>query len=327
MTELIDTETTALAPAPPAAAAATTRTPSTLRLLLTCARPYQWVKNLFVLAPLVFGRRLGEGWAVRQALLALLAFCLISSALYIFNDIRDAAADRAHPRKRRRPIAAGQLLPRTAACGAALLAAAGVGLAAYVGLPFALAAATYIVLTLAYCLLLKHLAIIDVMTIATGFVLRLVGGAAAVRVEPTHWLILCAFLLALFLALIKRRQELLVQESTDVRATSHRRVLEHYTVAFVDQATNIVVGAAIVCYSLYTVSPETVARVNTHALVYGTGFVLYGFLRYLALTQDAANGEDPTKLLVKDRPLIFCTLAWVAFNAAVIYRAAIVVSP
>jgi 4-hydroxybenzoate polyprenyltransferase len=264
--------------------------------------------------------RLGEFWAIQQALFALIAFCLISSALYIVNDIKDAPADRAHPTKRRRPIAAGHLSTSLAATAAACLAAAGIALACYVGPSFALVAAAYIMLTLAYCFTLKHLAIIDVMTIAAGFVLRLVGGAAAVQVHASHWLIICAFLLALFLALVKRRQELLVQSQS---RASHRRVLEEYSIAFVDQATNVVVGAAIVCYALYTVAPETVVKFNSHALVYGTVFVLYGFLRYLSLIQDPAKGEDPTKMLVKDLPLICCTMAWAAYNAAVIYRAAL----
>jgi 4-hydroxybenzoate polyprenyltransferase len=175
-----------------------------------------------------------------------------------------------------------------------------------------------VALILAYCLALKHYVLIDVMAIAGGFVLRLVGGAVAVSVIPSHWLILCAFLLSLFLALSKRRQELLSSGESGLR---QRRVLAGYTTGFLDQAINIVVGAAIVCYALYTVAPETIARFGTDALVYGNIFVIYGFLRYMAYMQKAGQGEDPSKLLIRSRALIFTVVAWGAYNVVVTYRA------
>jgi hypothetical protein len=147
-------------------------------------------------------------------------------------------------------------------------------------------------------------------------VLRVVGGAIAVQVKPTHWLIACAFLLALYLAFAKRRQELLTLSDTDTR---HRQVLDSYTVSYLDQVNNILIGATVVCYALYTVAPETVERFGTDSLIYGTIFVIYGLLRYMALIQDPSNGGDPSKMLMKDRPLLVAVVCWVIYNAAVIY--------
>ena len=169
-----------------------------------------------------------------------------------------------------------------------------------------------------YCVWLKQAIVLDAMTIAAGFVLRVVGGAFAVGVAATHWLIACTFLLALFLAFSKRRQELLSLEES---ATSHRAVLGNYSLTYLDSVINIVIGAAIVCYALYTVAPETVARFGTDALVYGTVFVMYGMLRYLALINDRSNGGNPSKLLLTDLPLLLTLAGWAIYNAAVIYRA------
>jgi 4-hydroxybenzoate polyprenyltransferase len=295
-----------------------TSRPNRVRLLLKCARPHQWLKNLFVLAPLVFGQKMRDAESIVHAVLAVVAFCLASSAVYVFNDIVDASADRRHPKKALRPVASGELLITAAAAGAAALAVCGLSLGWTVGPRFALILVAYLALMIAYCLALKHQVIIDVMVIASGFVLRLIGGAAAVNVIPSHWLILCAFLLALFLALSKRRQEMIA--SVEPQALQ-RRVLGEYSPTFLEQARSIVVAAAIVCYALYTVAPETIARVGTEALVYGNIFVIYGFLRYMALMQNPRLGEDPSRMLIRSKSLIAAVLAWGAYNTAVIYRA------
>lgn len=284
---------------------------------LQCMRPYQWTKNFFVLAPLLFGQRLGYLWAIGTSLLAFASFCLMCSALYVINDIVDAAGDRAHPEKRSRPVASGRL-PRSLAwlgCGVLLVGAFLLGLP--VGSSFLSIAGVYFGLMLLYCLRLKHTLILDGMVIAAGFVLRVVGGAVAVDVVPSHWLVICSFLLALYLAFAKRRRELLLLSES---AGRHRRVLHLYTVPYLDQVNNILVGAVIICYALYTVAPDTVQRFGTDQLIYGTAFVIYGLLRYLALIQDPRNGGDPSKLLIRDKPLLLATLGWVAYNAAVIYR-------
>jgi 4-hydroxybenzoate polyprenyltransferase len=287
-------------------------------MLLTTIRPHQWIKNLFVLAPLLFGRKLTDVNALWNAGLGLTAFCLLSSAVYIFNDWWDAEDDRAHPEKRNRPISSGALSVPIALSTAAALLGAGLVVGLLVGKTFAAICLIYALLMAGYCVWLKQAIVLDAMTIAAGFVLRVVGGAFAVGVAATHWLIACTFLLALFLAFSKRRQELLSLEES---ATSHRAVLGNYSLTYLDSVINIVIGAAIVCYALYTVAPETVARFGTDALVYGTVFVMYGMLRYLALINDRSNGGNPSKLLLTDLPLLLTLAGWAIYNAAVIYRA------
>ena len=172
-------------------------------------------------------------------------------------------------------------------------------------------------LTMAYCLSMKRLMVLDCMVIASGFVLRVVGGAVAIAVVPTHWLIACAFLLALFLAFSKRRQELLTLSES---ATAHRKVLGQYSIAYLEQVNIILIGAAVVSYALYTVAPETIERFGTDALIYGTVFVIYGMLRYLALINNPENGGNPSKMLLQDRPLWITVVAWSFYNVAVIYH-------
>jgi 4-hydroxybenzoate polyprenyltransferase len=184
------------------------------------------------------------------------------------------------------------------------------------GSSFLVVMGIYFVLMIGYCVILKQLIVLDAMTIASGFVLRVVGGAIAVEVKPTHWLIACAFLLALYLAFAKRRQELLLLSDCEAR---RRQVLDSYSVSYLDQVNNILIGATVVCYALYTVAPETVARFGTDSLIYGTVFVIYGLLRYLALIQNPVNGGDPSRLLIKDKPLLLAVAGWVIYNAAVIY--------
>jgi 4-hydroxybenzoate polyprenyltransferase len=292
-----------------------------LRLLFAAMRPHQWTKNLFIFAPLLFGRKLTESSAIFDSLIAFAVFCLLASGLYIFNDWLDIDEDRAHPQKRLRPLASGVLPVAAAVAFAGFLCIIAFALAAvFINLKFLLIAGVYFALTLAYCLVLKRKIVIDCMTIAAGFVLRVIGGAFAVGVVPTHWLIACAFLLALFLAFTKRRQEILTLQEN---AAAHRAVLNLYTIEYLDKVNNILIGAAIVCYALYTVAPETVARFQTDWLIYGTGFVIYGMFRYLALVKDAGNGGSPTRLLLRDRPLALTVAGWAFYNAAVIYQTAL----
>lgn len=287
------------------------------RLLLSSMRPHQWLKNLFVLAPLLFAKRLGEANAVGQALLAFACFCSISSSLYIFNDVMDVSDDRAHPQKSLRPIPSGALSVWTALMGSGTLLFLAFWIAAQLDYRFLLLVGVYWTSMLGYCIALKRAIVLDTMTIAFGFVLRVVGGAIAIQVMPTHWLIACAFLLALFLAFAKRRQELL---SLTASAVQHRQVLGKYTLSYLDQVNNILIGATIVCYALYTVAPETVAKFGTDSLVYGTVFVIYGLLRYMALIQNPLNGGDPGKLLVKDKPLLVAIFSWGTYNVLVVYH-------
>jgi 4-hydroxybenzoate polyprenyltransferase len=280
-------------------------------------RPHQWTKNLFVLAPVLFSGTLADSETIQRALAACAAFCLMSSALYILNDIIDAPADRQHPQKRLRPLASGMLSIRAAAIAALLLLGTATVIASALGTGFFALAGLYVASTMAYCLWLKRTVIVDCILIATGFVLRVVGGAVAIHVVPSHWLIVCAFLLALYLAFSKRRQELLTLSDG---ATRHRAVLGEYTVTYLDQVSTVLLTAVIVCYALYTVAPETVERFGTDALLYGTVFVLYGLLRYLALSQaESANAGDAGKMLLRDRPLLIAIGSWAIYNVLVIY--------
>ena len=288
-----------------------------LRSLLTTLRPHQWTKNLFVLAPLLFGQKIGDTHAVSNALIGFVAFCLLSSTVYIFNDWWDADEDRLHPEKRNRPISSGALSPGLALLTAALLVGSSIALGLLISQLFVVICVLYAILMAAYCIWVKRAIVLDAMTIAGGFVLRVLAGAVAVGVSATHWLIACTFLLALFLAFSKRRQEILELQDD---AAGHREVLSLYSVTYLDSVINVVVGAAIVCYALYAVAPETVARFGTDALVYGTAFVLYGMLRYLALIRDSSKGGNPAKLLLSDMPLALAIVGWAVYNAGVIYR-------
>ncbi|NOT47437.1 MAG: decaprenyl-phosphate phosphoribosyltransferase [Acidobacteria bacterium] len=290
---------------------------SLLGLSLAAMRPHQWVKNLFIFAPLLFGRKLTDLSAVGAALTTFCMFCLLSSALYIFNDWLDADEDRAHPEKRNRPISSGELpVPAALLCSASLAATA-FCLAWWLGTSIVVVGAVYFVLIVAYSLSFKRLIVLDCIAIASGFVLRVIGGAVAINVVPTHWLIVCAFLLALFLAFSKRRQEMLTLLNN---AVEHRKVLGQYSVAYLDQVNIILIGAAIVSYALYTVAPETVERFGTDVLIYGTVFVIYGMLRYLALINHPEKGGNPSKMLLRDRPLLITVVAWSLYNAIVIYH-------
>lgn len=284
--------------------------------IVAAARPHQWTKNLFIFAPLLFAGRLTDPISLGRSFFAFLAFCLLSSSLYIFNDWIDLDEDRSHPEKRNRPLASGQL-PVAAALGAAtVMALTAFLISSFLGLPFFFITFVYFILILAYCLSLKRMIVVDCMTIAFGFVLRVVGGAIAISVSASHWLIVCAFLLALFLAFSKRRQELI---ELSANAGNHRAVLDQYSVGYLGQVNIVLVAASIVCYALYTVAPETVDKFHTDALIYGTLFVIYGMLRYMVLIENPENGGNPSKMLMRDKPLLITVLVWSFFNIAVIY--------
>lgn len=287
-----------------------------VKVLLRAMRPHQWLKNTFVLAPLLFNRMLFEPLAWRNVIPTFCSFCLVSSAVYLFNDLRDRHSDRLHPTKRHRPLAAATLPVGLAVSASAVLAVFALALAWTANVGVLLLTATYAVLMLAYSLGLKKLLILDGMLVATGFVIRVEAGAVALGVHATHWLILCTFLLALHLAFAKRRQELLQLANA---AGSHRSVLNQYTVSYLDQITPLLLGAVVLCYALYTVSPDTVARFHTHGLLYGTVFVLYALFRHLALLHVSGEG-DPIALLVRDRPTCIAVGLWILFNISLIYH-------
>lgn len=270
-------------------------------------RPSQWVKNVVVFAGLVFSQSYGQFNKVLQSLEAFAVFCALASAVYLFNDIRDRDNDRAHPHKRHRPIAAGRLSIPVAVIAALVLAVAGIWGARTIAQPFFITALLYVGLNVAYSMFLKHVAIIDVMIVALGFVLRAIGGAEAIDVAISPWLIVCTTFLALFLGLGKRRRELV--ELAD-QAAEHRKVLSRYSPHLLDQFIGITTASTIVCYALYTLSPATQAKFGTDQLIWTLPFVLFGVFRYLYLIHGEDGGGNPTSTLLGDSPLLINSILW-----------------
>ncbi len=279
-------------------------------------RPRQWVKNVFVLAGLVFGGQLFDGASCARASVCFLLFCAASSAVYLVNDVFDCASDVHHPVKRLRPIASGRLPVPAAVAAAAFLAAVAIfGSAALSRETFALLA-FYLVSSAAYTSGLKRVFILDVILVSTGFVVRAAAGAAAVRAEISPWLICCTFLLALYLALGKRRNELtLLGES----AQRHRKNLGSYSVPLLDSWLTAVSGATVVCYALYTQSQRTVEHFHTTNLLYTVPFVVYALFRYQHLVLRENGGGDPGSSLLRDRGMKIAIAAWAVVAAAIVY--------
>ncbi len=279
-------------------------------------RPAQWTKNLILFAGLIFGGRLLDPASVVAAGLGFIVFCLLSGVVYLVNDVHDIEADRQHPAKSRRPIASGAIRPRTALSAAAGLTVGALALAWWLGPRFALVALAYITLLTVYSTALKHHVILDVLTIAAGFVLRAVGGAVVIHVAISHWLLVLTLLLALFLALSKRRAEMVTLADG---GGSHRRSLADYSQGLLDQLITIVAGATLLAYAFYTISPETVAKFGTDRLLFTLPFPLYGIFRYLFLIHQREGGANPSETLLQDRPILVCVALWACAVAVIIY--------
>jgi 4-hydroxybenzoate polyprenyltransferase len=285
----------------------------TLGVVLVSLRPQEWVKNLLVFAGLLFSGQLDQGAQVLDATLAFIAFCAISSAGYLFNDLHDREHDRQHPEKRDRPIASGALgVGAATALGMALAAAAlGIGLA--VEPEVAGFVALYAVITAAYSLLLKRLVIIDVMTIGSLFILRVVAGAVAVEAQASEFLLICTAMLALFLGFTKRRQEAILEQGEEPPET--RPVLEHYSLPFLDQMVAMVTAAAILSYVIYAVDSPLVGS----KMLATAPSVLYGIFRYLYLIYDRRDTRSTAAILTEDPGMIFAAASWVGAALAVLY--------
>jgi len=283
--------------------------------LVVSIRPRQWVKNLFVFAGVIFSRRLFTADA-GVALEAFAVFCALSGVVYLLNDVADRVRDRAHPEKRLRPIASGALSVRAAGTAASVLLLCSLAASAALGTPFLLTALAYVVLLALYSVWLKHLVILDVLTVALGFVLRAVAGAVAVDVEISGWLLICTVLIALFLALGKRRHEYL---TLDADAARHRPILAEYSAALLDQMIAVVTASTVTAYALYTMSPETVAKFGTRLLPVTLPFVLYGIFRYLYLLYRRQLGGNPSELFLSDRALLVNAVLWVLTVLAIVY--------
>jgi 4-hydroxybenzoate polyprenyltransferase len=285
--------------------------------LLISLRPGQWTKNLFVFAALVFAQRLTDPAGVVKAAAAFVVFCALSSTVYLINDVLDREQDRRHPLKANRPIASGAIGSPLALTVAAFLGAGSLVAALALGWEFFQMASAYLVLLVAYSAFLKHLVILDVLTIAAGFTLRAAAGAAAIAVPISHWLLVCTTLLALFIAMSKRRHELTLLTDT---AVDHRPILGDYTPYLLDQMIGVVTASTLIAYAFYTISPETTAKFGTDLLSLTIPFPLYGIFRYLYLVHRRDLGGSPAELLVNDRPLLVCVALWALSVVLIIYR-------
>ena len=294
-----------------------------MRPIIQLMRPQQWLKNLFVFLPLFFDRHLFDLEYLLPCLLMFLAFSLAASGIYCFNDIRDAEADRLHKEKRHRPIASGAVSPTTgyivmASCW--LVAAVLLALIPRVGgqdTPWLyLVVGGYVLLNTAYSLKLKQLAIVDVFIIAIGFVLRVLAGGMAAGIFLSHWIVLITFLLTLFLAFAKRRDDVVTLEESGV---AMRPSVNHYNLAFMNQAISIIASITMVCYIMYSVSPKVVERFNSPYVYLTSLFVLAGIIRYLQITIVDVKSGSPTRVLLKDRFIQGCVICWIVSFALIIY--------
>lgn len=275
--------------------------------LVKSLRPVQWVKNVFVLAPIVFAERLADPALLVSALLAFVTFCLAASCIYLVNDLGDREDDRRHPLKKHRPIAAGKLSVSAAWIAAAVLATTTLGASLYLGIEFLVILAIYLAVNVAYSRGLKRVVILDVMVVAAGYVFRVMAGAAAIEVEVSPWLLLCTVFLALLLILSKRRHELLLLADD---AGDHRAVLQHYNATFLDQMINVVTASSVVCFALYAMDEDTVARFGSDRLIYTLPLVIFGIFRYLYLIYQKHDRRNPTEALMRDVPFVVNIFLW-----------------
>jgi len=292
-------------------------TRSTAASLFVSLRPDQWTKNLIVFAALIFAVKLLDPAATAKAAAAFLIFCALSGAVYLVNDIADREQDREHPVKRMRPIAAGDLSPGAASIAAVVLSAIALVASFALRPAFGVVAAAYLVLFVVYTRSLKHIVVLDVMTIAIGFVLRAVAGGLVINVHISNWLLVCTMLGALFLGFAKRRHEMTLLAAG---AKGHRRILEEYDPYLLDQMIGVVAAATMVAYIIYCASPETHAYFGTEWMVLTTPFPIYGLFRYLYLVHRKAGGGSPSDMLLEDRPLLACVLLWGITSVLIIYR-------
>ena len=278
-------------------------------------RPKQWTKNAFVFTALIFDRKLFQPEPFLRTLIAFGLFCLASSAVYLINDLADMERDRLHPKKRFRPLASGELSPRVAVIAAVVLVLIVVPTAFWVHAALGWIVLGYLLLQLAYSFVLKHVVIIDVMTVAAGFVLRVGAGVVVVEVARfSPWLYVCTTLLALFIAINKRRHELVLL-ATD--ANNHRKILDEYNIAFLDEMNSMVTASTVIAYSLYTFSAPNLPQ--NHTMMLTIPFVIYGLFRYLYLVHVRGEGGAPDELVLRDIPLFLTLVLWALAVVLILY--------
>lgn len=273
-------------------------------------RPQQWVKNGFVLVGILFANAWDDRLTLHRVLLATLAFCLIASGVYVFNDLIDRDEDRSHPRKKLRPLAAGSVTNRTAIVLLLLLWAGGFVTGVFATRAVVIILALYVVINIAYTLRLKEVVILDVFIIAAGFMLRILAGTIGVGIPPSQWLLLCGLMMALFLGFSKRRAELYAASENG----SGRKVLDHYQPVLLDKMIVVTASCVILTYSLYTTSPVTIATHDTQRLIYTVPFVIYGIFRYLFTLHRRSSGADPAQEIFRDPHLLLAIVGWLALT-------------
>jgi 4-hydroxybenzoate polyprenyltransferase len=290
--------------------------------LLQALRPKQWTKNLLVFVGVIFSLHLGQSELVLRAAAGFLAFSLLAGSVYLLNDLRDIESDRQHPRKKKRPLASGRLPVAVAWAALVPLVAVVFALSWWLGPGFSMVAGVYLVMNLAYSIWLKHQVLIDVFVVATGFVLRAIAGVQLMLpIAPdtalSKWLLVCTFFGALFLALAKRRREI---ENAGANAGEQRAVLRQYSAPLLDGLLMVTASTSLMSYALYTIWPGTVAKFGSEALIYTVPLVAYGIFRYLYLTQASEKSEDPSQVLLTDRPMGVCVLLYLLAVVLVLYR-------
>jgi len=290
--------------------------PGKFKDILKLLRPESWTKNFLVFAGLFFGHKLLDQASIILTIKAFFSFCFVSSSIYVINDMADSKADALHPEKCKRPIASGRISPGSAAITSMVMLTLSLLIALPLGTPFTMVVISYFILVMLYTFILKHKAILDVLAIAIGFVLRAVSGAVVIGVQISPWLLSCTLLLALFLGLAKRRGELSLLTDDP---SSHRASLGQYTPEYLNLLLAIVTCAVIMCYVLYTFSERTVAQMGSDSLKYTVPIVIYGIFRYLLLVVVRGQGGRPERLLFQDRGMLATIVCWVVATGVIIY--------
>lgn len=292
-----------------------------MRPVVALMRPHQWIKNVVLFAGVVFAGRLSEPDFALRAVAAFVGFCILSSAIYVFNDLVDVEKDRRHPEKRSRPIASGRVTKSAALGLAGGLTAGGLALAFWLGPRFGSSASLFVLLNVLYSVWLKRHVIIDVMAISVSFILRAIAGVEVLRdldpgVALSAWLLLCTFFLALVMSFGKRRSELVLLDDS---AREHREALGDYSLRLIDSIIPMLIACAILAYSIYTIWPDTVGKLGTDKLVYTVPFVVYGFFRYLFLIRERGLGGNPSEILFRDGALLASVVAWMGAIVGILY--------
>lgn len=285
---------------------------------LQLIRVHQWIKNIFVFVPILFSLHIFEEDYLLTTIFAFLVFCLASSAIYVINDLVDIDADRSHPLKKNRPLPSGAISKSSALVTASLLLVSVFWLIFYFNYEFILIVISFLVLNVFYSFLLKNIVILDIFSIAAGFALRVLAGAFVIQVPISSWLLLTTMFISLFLGVMKRHSELsIISEESN---TSSRKVLAQYSLNFADQIATVAAAGVIICYALYSVAPRTISVFGTEGLIYTTPFVVFGIFRYMYLEYMSKKGENTTRIMATDIPMIVTVILYVIATVLIIYK-------